>query len=164
MVLLKKGTIAAAFVVASVFAGQVAFAQDATEPITQEQLDAVEFSDDELQKFIKANTAAVELQKEGRDAVVTAIEEAGLTTDRFNELAQANRQKKLDEVAKDDKEKEAFATVVKNVVKLQPENKQKVEKAITDEGLSMEQYEKINSAFQNDKAVRTKVQLLLQEQ
>lgn len=162
MVLLKKGTIAAAFVVASVFAGQAASAQDAPAPVTQEQLDAVEFSDDELQKFIKANTAAVELQKEGREAVVSTIEEAGLTLDRFNELAQANREKKLDEVAKDDKEKSAFGDAVRAVVKLQPENKQKVDKAITDQGLTLEQYKKIHAAFQKDKAVQTKVQLLLQ--
>ena len=162
MVLLKKGTIAAAFVVASMFAGQAAFAQDTEAPVTQEQLDAVEFSDDELRKFIKANTAAVELQKEGRENVVSTIEEAGLTVDRFNELAQANREKKLDEVAKDDKEKEAFGNVVRAVIKLQPENKAKVEKAITDAGLTLEQYGKIHSAFQKDKVVQTKVQLLLQ--
>ncbi|WP_299823950.1 hypothetical protein [uncultured Pontibacter sp.] len=164
MVLLKKGTIAAAVIVASVFAGQAASAQDASTPITKEQLEAVEFSDDELRKFIKANGAAVEVQKEGRDAVVTTIEEANLTVDRFNELAQANKQKKLDEVATDAKEKEAFANAVKAVVKLQPENKQKLEKAITDEGLTLEQYDKIHAAFQKDVAVQAKVQLLMQEQ
>ncbi|MBC5992635.1 DUF4168 domain-containing protein [Pontibacter cellulosilyticus] len=162
MVLLKKGTIAAAFVVASMFAGQAAFAQDTEAPITKEQLEAVEFSDDELSKFIKANTAAVELEKQGREAVVTTIEGTGLTVDRFNELAQANRDKKLDEVAKDD-EKKAFGDAVRGVLKLRPENKQKVEKAITDQGLTLEQYNKIHAAFQKDKAVQAKVQLLLQE-
>ena len=161
MGLLKKGTIAAAFVVSLMFAGEAAFAQDAP-PVTQEQLDAVAFSDEELGKFIKANTAAVELQKEGREAVVTTIEEAGLTVDRFNELAQANREKKLDEVAKDDQEKQAFGDVVRAVIKLQPENKQKVEKAITDQGLTLEKYKEIHTAFQKDKVVQTKVQLIMQ--
>ena len=163
MVLLKKGTIAAAFIVSFMFAGEAAFAQDAGAPVTQEQLDAVAYSDEELGKFIKANTAAVELQKEGREAVVTTIEEAGLTVDRFNELAQANRAKKLEEVAKDDQEKKAFGDVVRAVIKLQPENKQKVEKAITDQGLTLEKYKEINTAFQQDKAVQAKVQLILQE-
>ncbi len=161
---MKKGTLAAALLMASFSFGQTAFAQDATAPQTetQEQQDEAKFSDDELRKFINANTVAVELQKEGRQAVVDAIEEANLTLDRFNELAKANRSKTLDEVAENKEEIKAFGDVVRKVVKIQPDTKQKIAKAITDEGLTLEKYESILAAFQEDLAVQTKVKLLLQ--
>ena len=160
---MKKGTIAAALLIASFSFGHTAFAQDATSPQTKtETQDEVKFSEDELRKFINANTAAVELQKEGRQAVVDAIEEANLTLDRFNELAKANRSKTLDEVAENKDEIRAFGDVVRKVVKIQPETKQKIEKAITDQGLTQEKYETILAAFQEDLAVQTKVKLLLQ--
>jgi translation initiation factor 1 (eIF-1/SUI1) len=161
MVLMKKGTLAAALLIASFSFGQTAFAQDAPSPKTETQ-DEVKFSEDELRKFINANTAAVELQKEGRQAVVDAIEEANLTLDRFNELAKANRSKTLDEVAENKEEIKAFGDVVRKVVKIQPDTKQKIAKAITDEGLTVEKYETILAAFQEDLAVQTKVKLLLQ--
>lgn len=161
---MKKGTIAAALLVASLGFGQTALAQDATAPQTETNAqDDVPFSDDDLRKFIKANTTAVELEKEGRQAVVDAISEANLTLERFNELAKANRAKKLEETAESPEEVSAFSGAVQKIVKLQPETKGKVEKAITDEGLTVAKYETILAAFQKDVAVQTKVKLLLQE-
>jgi hypothetical protein len=158
---MKKGTIAAAALVASMIFGQTAFAQDTQAPQAQEQKTTKKFSDEDLQKFITANIAVTEIQKEGREAMVSAIEDSGLTVDRFNELAKAHRQGKLKEVAEGKEEITAFTEAAKSMVKVQPETEDKVNAAITEAGLTSESYQKILAAFQKDPVIETRIKQLL---
>jgi len=160
MVLMKKGSIAAAFVAASICFGPAAFAQQAsTTPAAEsaQQQTTQQFSDDELKSFVEANTKATEIQKEGREAVVAAIEGQNLTFDRFNEMVKAHQEKRLKEVAEDPKEIAAFSNAAQAVVKIQPETKEKVEAAIKEEGLTVEKYETIMKAYEQDEAVQAKI-------
>ncbi|MFD2514967.1 DUF4168 domain-containing protein [Pontibacter locisalis] len=158
---MKKGTIAAAALMASMIFGQTAFAQDTAAPQTQEQQADLKFSDAELEKFIEVNGKVVEIEKEGRQAMVTAIKDADLTVDRFNELAKAHRQDKLKEVAKDEAEVDAFVAAAKSLAEVQPETKKKVEEAIQEAELTVEKYDEIMTAFQKDPAVETRIKVLL---
>ena len=142
MVLIKKGTIAAAFVVASMSFGHAAFAQQATTPQTEQQQSSQKFSDADLEKFVEANTSVTEIQKASRDSVIAAIEDENLTLDRFNELAKAHQAQKLQEVAENTEEIAAFSNAAQRVVKIQPETRERVQEAIKEEGLTVEQYEK----------------------
>ncbi|WP_347158077.1 DUF4168 domain-containing protein [Pontibacter chitinilyticus] len=164
MVLLKKGTIAAALLMGSLCFGQAAFAQQATTPATQKAQTSQKFSDADLQQFINANLKATEIQKKGREDMVAAIKEQNLTPERFNELAQAHQQKKLDEVAKDPEEIAAFSNAAQAVIKVQPVTKTKVDEAIKAEGLTVEKYEAMLNAFENDPAVKAKVAALMSKQ
>ncbi|ARS34283.1 DUF4168 domain-containing protein [Pontibacter actiniarum] len=159
MVLFKKGTIAAAFVATSLCFGQAAFAQQTAAP--QEQQTSQTYSDEELRSFLDANTKATEIQKESRTALVSAIEEQDLSVDRFNELAKAHRQKKLEEVAENPEEIAAFSTAAQAIVQLQPEVKEKVEQAIEEEGLTMEEYNNILKAYKEDPAVQAQIRKVM---
>ncbi|WP_162054306.1 DUF4168 domain-containing protein [Pontibacter pamirensis] len=163
MVLIKKGTIAAAFVVASMSFSHAAFAQQATTPQTetQEQASAEEFSEDVLEKFVEANSTVTEIQKASRDSLISAIESENLTVDRFNELAKAHQAQKLEEVAEGTEEISAFSSAAQRVVKMQPETKERVEEAIQEEGLTVEQYEKIMAAYQSDPVVKAKISAVI---
>ncbi|GAA4430488.1 hypothetical protein GCM10023188_17200 [Pontibacter saemangeumensis] len=163
MVLMKKGSIAAAFVAASMCFGPAAFSQQATASSTETAQAQAEqkFSDEELKSFIAANTKATELQKQSREAVVAAIEENNLTSDRFNELVKAHQQKKLDAVAKNPEEVAAFSKAAQAVVKIQPETKTKIEQAIKDEGLTVEKYETILQAYEKDEAVQESIRRIV---
>lgn len=163
MVLIKKGTIAAAFVAASMSFGSAAFAQETATPQaeTQEQASADEFTEAELVMFVEANSTVTEIQKASRDSLVAAIEDENLTVDRFNELAKAHRAQKLEEVAENPEEISAFSNAAQRVVKMQPETKEKVEEAIEEEGLTVEKYEAIMAAYQNDPAVKAKISAVI---
>jgi hypothetical protein len=163
---MKKGSIAAAFVAASFCFGPAAFAQqETTAPAeTTQQQTEQKFSEEELKSFVEANTKATEIQKEGREAVVATIEEQNLTLDRFNELAKAHQQKKLQETAENPEEIAAFSNAAQAVVKIQPETKEKVEQVIEEEGLTVEKYEAMLQAYQQDEAMQAQVRTILSEQ
>lgn len=163
MVLMKKGSIAAAFVVASMCFGPAAFSQEASAsaPATTQQQAEQKFTDDELKSFIAANTKATELQQESREKVVAAIENESLTSDRFNELVKAHQENKLKEVAKSPEEISSFSKAAKAVVLIQPETKGKIEQAIKDEGLTVEKYETILQAYEKDEAVQEQIRRIV---
>lgn len=159
MVLLKKGTIAVALVMSSLCFGHEAFAQEAAASQTAQS--AQSFSNADLKSFLEANSKATEIQKESRTALVAAIEEQDLSVDRFNELAKAHREKKLEEVAENPEEISAFSNAAQTIVQLQPETRQKVKEAIEEEGLTMEEYNDILTAYKEDPAVQAQIREVL---
>lgn len=158
MVRIKKGTLAAALLFASVSFGQAAFA---TPVIPAQQEQGAGFSNEDLQKFIEANTAVTEIKKENRTAMVEAIEEQGLSLERFNELAKAHRSKKLNDVAEGPEEIGSFSEAAQVIAKMQPEVKTKVSEAVEAEGLTMEQYNSIMKAYQSNPAVQEQIRKIL---
>ncbi len=159
MVLMKKGSIAAAFVAASLCFGPAAFSQQATasSATTAQQQAGQKFTDDELKSFLAANTKATEIQKEAREAVIAAIENESLTMDRFNELVKAHQQDKLKEVAEGPEEISSFSKAAQAVALIQPDKRGKIEKAIKDEGLTQEKYDALLQAYEKDKAVQERI-------
>ena len=161
MVKMKKGSIAVAFVAASMCFGPAAVAQQASATETAQEQAEQKFSEAELKSFIAANTKATEIQKEAREAVVAAIENEGLTSDRFNELVKAHQQKKLETVAKSPEEISAFSKAAKAVSLIQPDKKSKTEQAIQDQGLTVEKYETILKAYEQDEAVQESIRRIV---
>ncbi|PRY08838.1 uncharacterized protein DUF4168 [Pontibacter ummariensis] len=161
MVLIKKGTLAAALVAATLSFGHAAYAQDTPSNQTEAQQTTQKFSEEELEKFVEANTKVTEIQKEGREGIVAAIEEQKLTVDRFNELAKAHRAQKLEEVAENPEEISAFSNAAQNVVKLQPETRDKIQQAIVDSGLTKEKYDTIMQAYESDPEVQVQIRRIV---
>ncbi|WP_299757948.1 DUF4168 domain-containing protein [uncultured Pontibacter sp.] len=163
MVFIKKGTIAAAFVAATMCFGSAASAQDAAatpDGAAQEQAEQ-QYSEEDLQKFVDANSSVTEIQKASRDTMVAVIEDNSLTLERFNELAKAHRSKKLDEVAENPEEIAAFSTAAQEVVKLQPETKDKIQQAVEEQGLTMDKYNALMKAYREDPAVQQQIRKIV---
>ncbi|MCJ8167324.1 DUF4168 domain-containing protein [Pontibacter sp. E15-1] len=161
MVLMKKGSIAAALFAASMCFGTTAFAQQETTPATESAQASGQFSKEELKTFLQANTNATKVEKEGREALVAAIEEESLTVDRFNELAKAHRQKKLKETAENPEEIAAFSNAAQAIVKLQPEVREKVQAAIEEQGMTMAQYKTILKAYEEDEDLQLEIRRIV---
>ncbi|TPE44216.1 DUF4168 domain-containing protein [Pontibacter mangrovi] len=161
MVFKKTGTIAAALLVASVYFGNTAYAQEATPNATAQAASDQEFTDQELQSFVAANTAVTELQKASRDTMVAVIEGHSLTLERFNELAKAHRAQKLDEVAENPEEIASFSEAAQEVVKIQPETREKVQQAIEEQGLTKEKYDAMMKAYREDPEVQKQIRKIV---
>lgn len=143
--------------------GSAAYAQEAAatpDGAAQEQAQE-KYSEEDLQKFVEANSIVTEIQKAGRDTMVAVIEENSLTLERFNELAKAHRAKKLDEVAENPEEVASFGSAAREVVKLQPLTKEKVEQAVEEQGLTMEKYNALMKAYKEDPEVQNQVRKIV---
>ena len=64
----------------------------AQEPAPQPSVEVREdFSDDELKSFVKANEKVMAIQIESEQKMIKAIEDEGLTVNRFNEILEDQR-------------------------------------------------------------------------
>ncbi|CAM3433229.1 DUF4168 domain-containing protein [Pontibacter korlensis] len=161
MVFIKKGTITAALAMATMCFGSAALAQEAATPDGTAQEQTQQYTDEELQQFVDANTSVTEIQKASRDTMVAVIEDNDLTLARFNELAKAHRAQKLDEVAENTEEIAAFSNAAQEVVKLQPETREKIQQAIEAKGLTREKYDALMKAYKEDPAVQEQIRKLV---
>ncbi|MCC9134835.1 DUF4168 domain-containing protein [Pontibacter silvestris] len=161
-----KGIFTSTLVIAAMCFGHTAFSQETATPQqdeTQQQQGDQKFTDTELEQFIEANKKATTIQKENQQEMISAIEGENLTVDRFNEIAKAHQQQKTDELGATPEEMASFNKAAQQVVEMQPAAKEEVEQAVQEEGLTMEKYEEILTAFNQDPEVKTRVQQLLNQ-
>ncbi|WP_018476531.1 DUF4168 domain-containing protein [Pontibacter roseus] len=141
------------------FAQQTNPSQKATPPATQQQ--GQNISDADLRLFVDASTRLMDLQKENEKVMMVILEEEKLSIDKFNTLAQAHQQQKLAEAEGTAEEKAAFNKAVQRMMQLQPDIEKNMQQAIQKDGMTMERYEQIMLAYQQDPAVQAKVQKMM---
>jgi hypothetical protein len=167
MVFIKKikAMAGAALVVASMSFGQAAWAQGAPNGKAQQgqQTQTEDFSTLELKQFVAANERAFAVQKESEKAMLTVIEEEKISVDKFNEIAKAHQEEKMDQVEASPAEMAAFNKAAQRIVEMQPVVQQTLVQAIEQDGLTIEKFEKIMMAYQHNPAVQEKVQKLIVE-
>lgn len=155
-----KATAVAGLVVGMVSFGGNAMAQQAApQKAPQQQTQAI--SDADIKLFVDASTRLMELQQESEQAMMTILQEEKLSVDKFNTLAQAHQQQKLAEAEGTAEEKAAFNKAIARMMEMQPEIEKNMATAIQKDGMSMERYEQIMMAYQQDPAVQAKIQKLM---
>lgn len=121
---------------------------------------APEYSDEDIEEFIEANKKVATIQQENQEAMVQAIEGADLDVDRFNEIMQAQQGQDA-EADVSSEEMESFQSAAEEVMAIQNEMQQKIEKALEDD-MGAEKYQQMMMAYQSDPAFQQKVNELLQ--
>jgi hypothetical protein len=158
-----KGILVTASIIASLSIAPAAIAQQVTpQPKQSPQQETGDFSNTELQQFVKANERAFVVQQESEKKMMGIIEEEKISLERFNEIAKAHQEQKAEEVQASKEEVEAFTKAAQRIVELQPEIHQNMVRAIEQDGLSVETFEKIMVAYQQDPTLQAKVQKLLE--
>lgn len=122
------------------------------------------FSDAELQQFADANNRLMGIQQKGEQAMMNILQEEKISVDKFNELAQAHQQQKLNEVQATPEEMAAFNKAAQRMIELQPTMQKEVEAAIQKDGLSMQKYEQIMMAYRQDPALQQRVAEMMQQE
>lgn len=133
--------------------------QTPTQAAPQQQTQAI--SDADIKLFVDASTRLMELQQESEQAMMAILEEEKLSIDKFNTLAQAHQQQKLAEAEATAEEKAAFNKAVQRMMEMQPEIEKNMQQAIQKDGMTVERYEQIMMAYQQDPAVQAKIQKLM---
>jgi len=132
------------------FCGTTAIAQTKTE-----------VTDGEIEKFVSAVKEVQLINQQAQQEMIKAIQNKDLEVQRFNEMYAASQdpQTELDASAE---ETQKFNNINKEIIKIQTNSGQKMEEGIKDQDLTVERYQEINAAIQNDPALMQKVQKLLQ--
>ncbi|PKV67054.1 DUF4168 domain-containing protein [Pontibacter ramchanderi] len=155
-----KAAAVAGLVIGLVSVSDGALAQQAT-PQKAPQQQTQTISDQDIKLFVDASTRLMELQQESEKAMLVILEEEKLSVDRFNVLAQAHQQQKLAEVEGTAAEKAAFNKAIGRMMEMQPDIEKNMQTAIQKDGMTMERYEQIMLAYQQDPAVQAKIQKLM---
>lgn len=143
----KTGKIAGMLFALALLGTSPAFAQ--TQPMPQQQQQKVDVSDAELAKFAKAYQGMRMVNQQAQQKMLQTVEESGFEVKRFNEIHQAKMTGK-DDVELTAEEKENYKKVLGEIQAMQPEFQKKMEEVITSAGLTMDRYEQLAMALQND--------------
>lgn len=142
---------------ALVASGSFAFAQQ----LPQQN---VEFSDEEYDKFVKINVEIIPMQQEAQGEMMEAITSEGLEVQRFQQLAQAQQQGSLSETAEGTEELEKFNKAGQKVLETQKEMQAEIQQSINENGMSMQKFQQFSMAYQQDPAVKQRVDKLISEE
>jgi hypothetical protein len=158
-------------IVPALLLGLVSFADAAlaqiappqTQPKPQQQQVATDFSEAELKQFVDASTRLLDVQKEGEKAMITILQEEKLEVEKFNQLAQAHQQQKLNEAGATPEELAAFNKAAERIIALQPEMEKSMAQAIQKDGMTLDKYEQIMLAYQQDPAIQARVKKMMEQ-
>jgi hypothetical protein len=95
--------------------------------------------------------------------MVAVVEEEKLSVEKFTEMAKAHQQQKLDAVTATAEEKAAFNKAAQRIMAMQPEIEQNMQQAIEKEGITLDKFEQIMLAYQQNAAIQARVQKMLEE-
>lgn len=121
-----------------------------------------DISDVQLAQFADAY---INMQKENQEAqsqIMTMIEAEGLEVDRFSQIQQAANDPSLESDATPEEVKK-HASIMAKIEGMQDHFEQRAIAGIEASGITMEEYQEIASALQQDQTLVTKLQAILME-
>lgn len=149
----------------ALLAGTTVFAQVPQEqPMQQEQEGQesdIDVDDAELEEFAEVAQKVMQKNQEMQQEMVGIIEDKGLTAERYQEIAMAESSGQDSDASDDEiKKKEE---VDQELEEMQPKMEEEQTSIVEDSGLSMDRYEEIANALQNDQNLQQKLQQLMME-
>lgn len=131
--------------------------------MSQQETKATDVSDKELNMFADAYQSVQMANQEAQQKMMKMIQDKGMDVQRFQEIQQAsaNPNQESDATAEEMKKHQEL---VGEFQKMQPQLQKEMENAVVSSGLSMERYQAVASALQNDQALQQKLQKIMMEQ
>lgn len=122
-----------------------------------------DFSDDELKSFVKANEKVMAIQMESEQKLIKAIEDEGLTVERFNEILEQQR----DPTRGSETSADELASF-NNAAQMILDENEKIEKqmatSVEEEGIDIATYKQIMIAYQQRPDLQVRVHEILKQQ
>lgn len=117
-------------------------------------------SDADLEKFAQAYQSVQQSNQQIQQKMVAAIEDEGISADRFNAIYEAkmNPEKEVD--ATDDEMEKQEAAMAK-VEAMQQSFQKEMEDKIKEKGLTMQQFQDLGAKIQNSPELQQKMQAIM---
>ncbi|MDN3603495.1 DUF4168 domain-containing protein [Belliella kenyensis] len=122
-----------------------------------------DFKDDELKEFVKINKELMPIQEKSQEKMIGAIEDSGLSVERFQALAQAQQAGSLTDVAEGPEEMAQFNEAGQKVMGMQEELQSGIQKVINDSKLSETEFQQMYMAYTQSPKVKEKVDKLMEK-
>ena len=117
-----------------------------------------EFSDDELKSFVKANEKVMEIQMDGEQKMIKAIEDEGLTVNRFHEILEQQRDPQRGaETQTSPEELKSFNSAAQVILEENAKLEERMSTSIQAEGIDIETYQQIMLAYQQNPSIQNRV-------
>src|SRR5690606_27798142 len=121
-----------------------------------------DFSDDEIKSSVSANEKVMALQLEGEQQMIKAIEDEGLTLDRFNQLLEQQRDpQRGTETSASAEELQSFNNAAQQILEENARIEKQMESTIQEEGIDVETYKQIMVAYQQSPTVQNRVKKMV---
>ncbi|MDK2843048.1 MAG: hypothetical protein PWQ17_2554 [Anaerophaga sp.] len=122
-----------------------------------------EYSGEEIDLFAEALVETLPVQREAEKKMIKEIEEQGMELNQFNTIARQMQQgNQLQGVSEEDME--TFKSISKEIQKIQMDTQRKVNKIVTDAGISPALYQEMIGAYSTNPKIKQKVDQKLAEE
>lgn len=121
-----------------------------------------EISDSELGQFADAYVKVQTQNQVAQQQMMTIIEDEGLKVERFSAIQEAEMDPAKTSDATDE-EKKMHASAMAKIEEMQPALEKKAVEDIESTGITMERYQMLASAIQNEKSLQERLQSILVE-
>lgn len=152
--------IAGFFLSLSILGSAAVFAQTPQLP-QQQQQQKVEVGDAELEKFATAFQHVRAISMEAQQEMANLVQEEGLEIKRFNEIHQATIDPEV-ELKATEEEKKKHQKIITELETIQTDIQGKMEKIITEQGLTPQRYEQIAMGLQNDAELQERLRKIFE--
>ena len=130
---------------------------------SQQQPQSEPVSDIEVKQFATAFGEIQQINAKTQQKMVSTVENEGIEVERFNEIAQSQQDSEKDANASE-KEMESFNTAIQELQGIQNASQQEMQKAVLDEGLTVERYQELMNQVQNDVGLQQRLQEIMEEE
>lgn len=125
----------------------------------------VDVSEEELQQFVEAASEAQEAQMGLQMEMVEAVEDEGLSVEVYNQIAQAVQMgQDRDEIDVTAEELDQYDLANEKIDEIEQRLEAQISDAVEDAGMSMERFQELNMAIQQDPALQQQVQQMMMGQ
>ncbi|MBW2961476.1 DUF4168 domain-containing protein [Mesonia aestuariivivens] len=124
------------------------------------QTEAKKVTDQDLSNFADAYQAVQVENQKAQQEMVTMIEESGLDVNKFQEIQKAQMDPNT-EVDATKEELAAHQELMTEIQAMQPKLQTQKEGLIKEKGLTMQRYQEVAAAIQNDQALQQKLQAIM---
>lgn len=121
---------------------------------------SVNVSDADLEKFAQAYQSVQQSNQQIQQKMVAAIEDEGISADRFNAIYQAKMDPEKEVDATDDEMEKQEAAMAK-VEAMQQSSQKEMEDKIKEKGLTMQQFQDLGAKIQNSPELQQKMQAIM---
>jgi endonuclease III len=130
----------------------------------QQAPQAKDISQEELEKFANAVEQIQTIQQESQQQMAQAVESTGLSKQRYKQIGKAQRNPNAEGTSEvSDQEMQKFQQAQSKLAEIQKQSQSKMEQAVKDVGLEMQQFNRIFAAIQDNDELQKKVRQMIQK-
>lgn len=118
------------------------------------------FSDDELRSFVKANEKVMAIQLDGEQKMIRAIEDEGLTVDRFHEILEQQRDPQRG-TETSEAELKSFNSAAQVILEENEKLEKQMTTSIVEAGIDIDTYKQIMLAYHQNPEIQNRVNKLV---